>query len=564
MPPVSLNPVIELSQFRGIDAGLTADQKQTTLQQALILFDELYAHLPLKQAMYGLDPVQRIKLLTVRLTELTTEGQFHNEMLSIFNGVRDLHTNYLLPEPFSGSTAFLPFMVDEYFDQAGNPHYPVTYVQPGLGLPAFAPGVEILYWNGSPMSLTVERNAEINPGANADGRHIQGLRNMTVRPLISSLPPIEDWVIVTYVDAAGAVAEARFPWRVFRNIPKPNAVNTQDSKAVGAATMGLDLIQELTHQARKWLFSPQQIQREQLMMWAMSGAAPAAAPQPGAPVNDDPKQNFTTFPDELLWGKLTTLSGVFGYLRIRSFNVADVPAFLMEVIRILSLVPQQGLILDVRSNPGGNILAGEYMLQLFSDRPIEPEPVYFRNTVYTMGFAENQYLAQWSNSIKLSVLTASVYSQGFPLADPKDANAIGRRYPGKVVLLTDAACYSTTDFFCAGFQDHEIGRILGTDERTGAGGANVWTHALLSQFWPGDAATSPFKPLPNGMDMRIAFRRSTRVGKRNGIPLEDLGMRLDPAAGDRLHRRTRRDIFENDIDLFNEAGAMLAQMIIGQ
>jgi len=82
----------------------------------------------------------------------------------------------------------------------------------------------------------------------------------------------------------------------------------------------------------------------------------------------------------------------------------------------------------------------------------------------------------------------------------------------------------------------------------------VWTHALLCQFWPGPAGTTPFVPLPRSMDMRVAFRRSTRVGARVGLPLEDLGVQSDV-----LHFRTRRDVFQNDCDLFDHAGALLAQ-----
>ncbi|MFF3930493.1 S41 family peptidase [Streptomyces hirsutus] len=58
-----------------------------------------------------------------------------------------------------------------------------------------------------------------------------------------------------------------------------------------------------------------------------------------------------------------------------------------------------------------------------------------------------------------------------------------------MVLITNARCYSATDIFAAGFQDHRIGPVLGTDENTGAGGANVWTHALLSDLLQGDRAT---------------------------------------------------------------------------
>jgi len=43
-------------------------------------------------------------------------------------------------------------------------------------------------------------------------------------------------------------------------------------------------------------------------------------------------------------------------------------------------------------------------------------------------------------------------------------------------------CYSTTDMFAAGFKDHGIGKILGVDNDTGAGGANVETDPMRGRF----------------------------------------------------------------------------------
>ena len=153
------------------------------------------------------------------------------------------------------------------------------------------------------------------------------------------------------------------------------------------------------------------------------------------------------------------------------------------------------------------------------------------------------------------VQTGELFSLGFVISPRDSVNAVGRKYFGKVVLLTDAACYSTTDFFCAGFQDHQVGRVIGYDATTGAGGANVWTHDLLRQVWPDPTpAKNPFKVLPRGMGMRIALRRSIRVRINAGRPVEDLG-----ASADIVHRRTRRDILENDADLYDVAGTILSQ-----
>lgn len=558
MQELNLNSVVPLQYFRSANSGLTTAEMETAVNQALVLLDDLYAHLLLKEAMHAIDPVQALKLLLlqVRRGAVSDEKTFHQRMLDIFISLRDLHTNYLLPEPFAGSVAFLPFMIDEYFDEGGYPHYPVTHVMAAAVQPPFVNGVEISHWNGMPMEEAIALNANDHAGSNAAARHLQGLLTMTSRPLVSSLPPREDWVTLTYTHPNGA-SEIRFPWAVFRPQRAAQAVQTDNPADPASKAMGIDLGLAAAHRARKILFKPDAMQRE----LEMSHGAAAA---PGQPVGGDPMRNFTVFPNELEYGIRTTRAGRFGLLRIRSFNVSDHMAFAGEVVRILQLLPQEGLILDVRSNPGGNILSGEHLLQLFTDRKIEPEPVCLRNTTGTLAFAKNEDLKRWLPSIDLAVETGAHYSQYFPLSDPAGVNSIGRRYPGRVVLLTDASCYSTTDFFAAGFQDHEIGPVIGWDQATGAGGANVWTHELLRQFLPpqesskGSGVTGPLEQLPRGMSMRVSFRRSTRVGDRAGLPLEDLGVQCD-----RLHRKTRRDVFEGAADLYEFAGQTLLEMLQG-
>ena len=121
------------------------------------------------------------------------------------------------------------------------------------------------------------------------------------------------------------------------------------------------------------------------------------------------------------------------------------------------------------------------------------------------------------------------------------------------MLITDARCYSATDIFAAGFQDHGIGSILGVDANTGAGGANVWTHGLLSQLVAArSGAPSPYKELPAGVDMRVSIRRTLRVGDAAGTPVEDLGVRPDV-----IHEMTRADVEGVNNDLIARAVTLL-------
>jgi hypothetical protein len=114
-----LGVVITLNKFLSSTGKLTLEDRKTIVEQAAILLEQTYVHLPLKIAMYAVDPVRRLRILRRRLDEtrakkLTPEMDFHKEMLEIFTSVRDLHTNYLLPEPFSNYYAVLPFLIGAY------------------------------------------------------------------------------------------------------------------------------------------------------------------------------------------------------------------------------------------------------------------------------------------------------------------------------------------------------------------------------------------------------------------------------------------------------------------
>src|SRR5262245_55234517 len=105
-----------LSTFLESPGTLTLAERKVLTEQALILFERNYAHLPLKVAMHAVNPVQRLRLLRNRLERQTAatmdpEWQFHTELSAIFHSVRDLHTNYLLPAPLNTRIAYLPFLV---------------------------------------------------------------------------------------------------------------------------------------------------------------------------------------------------------------------------------------------------------------------------------------------------------------------------------------------------------------------------------------------------------------------------------------------------------------------
>lgn len=543
-----LGAVITLSDFLANVGELMPAQRKIIVRQALTLIDDIYVHLPLKRAMHAINPVQQLKLLRRRV-EIIGEREFHNEMITIFKELRDLHTNYVLPAPYNQHTAFLPFLLEEYFEN-GQRRYIVTRMLAGFEHNTFAPGVEVTHWSGVPIDQAVAINANREAGSNEAARHVRGLDAMTVRPMSQSLPPEAEWVIVGYEDNGNAL-EIRLPWQVFRPDTAGGSESPDLSKAVeDVVAVGVDLNMELTNQARKLLFAPAVYRLRQDVADMLARGAAATDQM------ETFKAENSVFPEVFEFRDVDTDHGTFGYIRIRTFSLSP-SQFIPEIVRILGLVSQNGLIIDVRGNGGGVIPSGERMLQLFSDYPIEAERLQFINTELTLLIAKSNALGgfakQWKKSIELSLLTAAAYSQGFPVESPEVTNAIGRRYHGNVILITDARCYSTTDIFAAGFQDNKIGPILGVDKNTGAGGANVFTHDLVKTVLAGPE--SPIEALPNGANMRVAIRRTIRVGNNVGLPLEDLGV-----VPDATYQLTRDDLMSGNSGLINEAAQILSEM----
>src|SRR2546422_3056175 len=83
---------------------LSSRDRLRIVEQALVLIESNYVHLPLKRAMHAIDPLQRLRLLRKEV-DLLSDMQFHRRMLGIFASTRDLHTVYHLPHPFKDQTA---------------------------------------------------------------------------------------------------------------------------------------------------------------------------------------------------------------------------------------------------------------------------------------------------------------------------------------------------------------------------------------------------------------------------------------------------------------------------
>ena len=510
--------------------GLTEEQKKQIIEQsireereeivsqALSFIENIYVHLPLKRARNAIDPVQRLKLLKYRLVKMN-ELTFQQEMISIFTDLRDLHTVYMPPMPYQSINFVLPFMIEEFYEN-NQRYYIVSHVNEDFDHDSFQKGVIITHWNGVPIERAIELNGLRTYGSNEQARKAHSLNSMTFRSGSKYLVPDEEWLYISYLTANHEHYEHRFQWQVW-NLPETQAQTndrvTSNFKAYGS--LGIDFETSKIQKIKKGLFAP-----------------------------TAKSNNQTFYETDFQWSIRHTADGDFGYIRIHSFMIYDRHKFVQDLIRVLEQIPISGLIIDVRGNGGGYIEAGEIMLQLLTANKIQPELFQFLNSPTTLKIAPEP----WKSSIESAMETGAVYSLGYPIGGYSyyvdEINQYGQKYFGPTILIVDALCFSTTEIFAAGFQDNMVGTILGTSTNTAGGGANVWEYYDL--FNP-----LGFSPLPRNAQMRMAIKRSIRVGNQNGFLLEDSGI-----VPDYIHYMTRNDVLNGNVDLIDKAASILANM----
>jgi hypothetical protein len=547
-----------LPKFIRDATALSPRQRALIVNQAIVVLESFYAHLPLKSAMYAVDPLRRLRLLRHRLPQFGTKPSiradlaFHAEMTEIFTSVRDMHTRYILPVPFQGAGAYLPFDVESYF--AGEErrfvatHFAERFKPPKA---SFRRGVEIVSWNGVPIARAVEVAGRLSGGSNPAAREANGLKLLTKRPLATAPPPDEEWVIVGYRTSRRKIAEVRIEWKVLPSLPPENAGAEPRSAEKSNVSLAHEVDQH--RQIRKLVSAPHIIARSEKL---------ANAADKMRLLEEDAD---TRMPDDF---KAKVIKGRkaqpdYGYIRVFKVSTEAPEAFVDEFRRLLGCLPKHGLIVDVRDNPGGKIAAAERLLQLLTPRrPIEPERLYFINTPLTLQLCKLQAkgydLSSWVPSITRAMETGATFSASFPIcSDANYCNDLAQAYHGPVVVVTNALTYSAAEFFAAGFQDHQIGPVIGVDDATGAAGAHVKDYEALSKFF----ANAPYPPLqkalPNQAGMMIALRRSARIGLNAGAEVEDFGVTPDVR-----YRMTRRDLLEENADLIEYACRLFSALTV--
>ena len=82
------------------------NEMHTTLNQIVMVVEQMYVHLSMKRARRAIDYIQSLHLLRQHIDDDMDHLAFHAEMLKRLKSFGDIHTAYRLPPPYRQSVAF--------------------------------------------------------------------------------------------------------------------------------------------------------------------------------------------------------------------------------------------------------------------------------------------------------------------------------------------------------------------------------------------------------------------------------------------------------------------------
>ncbi len=516
---------------------LSDAEKRVVAEQAQLILAGVYVHRFQKQEFYPgvTDPAPAVQAVVDNIEALTV-AEMEEELYRIFSSQRDLHLNYIFPQPYASFSSFLPLTFKRVEGRRNFFNVHVDSINAD-DFATFAPnqrvpevGDQVIAYNGVPIRRAADDIVEIGQGANEFGGFSRALARLTFRPHLLTLVPEEDEVSITFRTQNKGRYGRRFehytitlPWattgpaalaatQIFESSATVSSQEVKASVSRKLTLKDLDIREDMFQK----MFNDFRAQRGLI----------ARSTYPSNPSNEP----------EITWGVIENRLGKFGYIRLASF-VPDngVDFAVQEVRRIIfdEFDGTIGMVFDVRDNGGGFGQLSDELPQLFGrneavtaqDRLINTEVMarIFNESIFGPVFPSGL------EAINNVAGTDATHTQPFNLFDAPGANLFGQVYNGPVAVLANSNSYSASDFFSCHMQDSGIGFVFGEEPRTGAGGANVFEHSLFAQFVP-----TVFSPLPATHRARVSFGQAIRQGVNEGEFIEDFGCEADLLVSPRL------------------------------
>jgi len=476
--------------------------RKIILDQAKLALSEIFVHQEVKIRDFGpkADALPRINELYKKLSKIS-DLEFHTTLTDIFLALKDQHTLYHLPRPYSCYENFLPLRFKYVNMDQGRRAFAVTDVDTRQEILQLLPkpfevaiGDEVISYNGMPLYEVVTNKMGKTYGANPDAQFRLAQEDLRFYYHGVDQLPQDNFVRLELRNTKGQRYKLKLPWITYaeEDCLKPTTkllpLNTFKMKRMGSITGETN---------------------EPILYWHI---------------------NHPSFGD-------------FGYIALESFN-PEVLSNDETVIKIRDLLLNElrdtdGLVIDLRDNGGGQIPFAEKIVQLFSPKEVTPLEYILKNSeanyVY---FSKSDIKDPFTTLLMAARNLGTPFTSGGPLSSKKEINDLGQAYFKPVALFVNSKCYSACEVLAAQIQDHNVGIIFGEDQRTGGGGANVFSLSKILQEKFAQTNPLPFARLPNGQDIDFSFRQAIRVGKNAGALIENEGVKVD-----RLSPMNWSDIF---------------------
>jgi hypothetical protein len=440
-------------------------------------------------------------------------NQFHFQLSAMFASFRDLHTQYILPRPYACFDAVYPLKMTLVHSKSGitvatngfSPHLRghssgITQLYKSLGLKRY--GDTIVQLNNQTFEELYDQFQDSTGGSNESGGYRSLLRYFSLR--YGSFSKLPDDTTVKYLIRQSNGNLVSFTSPIFVRYLPSCISNNHNTEGIGLWASDSTLTNIKTQ--LNWM----------------------ATPLPVQPKIDKDPCRFLSYKGEqfLSWCIVHDAEQkAIGIIRLEAFKSSRGTKGSEDMIGMIrnllesELKETEALIIDLRDNGGGFVPLADGLTQLFTPNPHVSHGRAINHELNRRIFTGPLFArTEWSRSFDQLPSNAK-YTKVVPFVPKHLSRFFGMSYMRPTGVLVNGLCYSACEIFTANMQDSGAGIIVGEDQKTGGGGANMVDYnTFIASELP-----DVFQPL-RGVNLRLAWRQ---VVRKDGSLLEDNGVNVD-------------------------------------
>lgn len=539
-------------------------EKIKTIAAAKTVYEDINPHKFLHENLLGIDFPAALDAIEV--DDNTTNVDFFDNMFKAFQLMDDRHSSFLFPYPLNTSVATLGFFLKIFYDKDTDTPMKRRYVVhdsldsldgviPGATETTFGMGSEVLTFNGEPIDDVILALGKDSYGSNSAAQIDLAVYLLTLRVLIQDPIPFEPSVEIGYVNLDGKKDTVTIDW-FFAEIRETEMVGAMMRKAIPG---GPGPFRNKNKDA-----SPA-LKRQEESVPGLNVLSPKlrVVEEGRVPISIAPE-----FQERFSVEILSTKNGPVGLFVLPNFAVEPSPALVAEITRVLKLMPENGLIMDLRDNGGGDPDYVKALVELLTGISPPQIPTVLRATQRLKDYLDSvsdeiaDALAETAEFVNFPAYRGAVGTAlaiGEPFSGPTTGlytpeaveNAVDRAYFGPIVTVVDGTCYSAGDLFATLQQDLNLSLLVGVSDNVGAGGAFTILYDSLQELF-----SSFLDPIIGSFTTSAG--RFYRSGNKAGAIIENFG--VDP---DIRYYPTLNDALNTDCDLFEFLSGKLQEVGTG-